>query len=66
MKIAAELGEHRVNEAKCHSAISKLRELKKEVSKLKESLSEIKSSKEIKHNPQANLEERLIKPERRM
>ena len=45
--------------------MSELQELKKEVSKLKESLNELKSSKENNCNPQTNLEERLIKAEHR-
>ena len=45
-ELAAELEEHRANEAKYHSAISELQELKKEVSELKEYLNELKSSKE--------------------
>ena len=65
-ELAAELEEHRGSEAKYHSAISELQELKKEVSKLRESFNELKSRKETNYNPQANLEERLIKLERRM
>ena len=58
--------EHRANEAKSHSAISELQELKKEVTELKEFFNELKSSKETNYNPKANLEERLIKFERRI
>ena len=64
--LAAELEEHRANEAKYHSTISEQQELKKEVSELKDSLNELKSSKETNYNPQTNLEERLTEIERRM
>ena len=63
---AAELEEYRANEAKYRSAISELQKPKKEVSELEESLNELKSSKETNCHPQTNLEERLIKLERRM
>ena len=49
-ELAAELEEHTANEAKYHSAIFKLPELKKEVSELKELLNELKSSKETNYN----------------
>ena len=63
-ELTAELEEHRAYEEKYDFAMYELQELKKEVSELKESLYDLRSSKETNNKTQTNLEERLIKDDR--